>query len=289
MTKSPDSVALRAFSVLEYVVHAGAPVSLEVVTQATGLPKPTAFRILALLQGAGLLAREAVGKRWTLGPRMGALALDLWRQSTLHSVWQAALQAAVDATGESCNFTIREGDEVLYVDRVETTHHLRLHLEPGTRVPLHCTASGKLFLCRMSPEERRRLYERRPLARYTERTITDPGQLERELETTATTLIGTHDSELFADSVAIAVPVLDPSGAITAAVALHAPSSRETLDSCMRFLPVLQQAARRIGELMNTGRGPEPDRLAAGPSPATATHPNAASRRRRAAVSPSTP
>lgn len=245
-----ESIALRAFAVLEEVVRAAAPMSLDEVTQARGLPKPTVFRILSLLQSADLLRREPSTKRYSAGPRLTAFALDLWRQSTFRVQWHRALEEAVEEISESCNLTILEGDKVLYLDRVETRRPLRLHLEPGTRVPLHCTASGKLFLCQMSREQVRRLLGPEPLEAHTARTITRYADLYPELDTVLATQVGTHDCELFDDSVAIAAPIADPSGYIYAAVALHAPTSRESIESCMRHLPALRKAAARIAATM---------------------------------------
>lgn len=245
-----ESIALRAFGLLEIVVRAGRPMSLEELTQASGLPKPTTFRILKLLQSGELLRREPLDKRFTMGPRLTSFALDLWRQSTLRVQWRRALEEAVATIGESCNLTIMEGDEVLYLDRVETTHPLRLHLEPGTRVPLHCTASGKLFLCQMRREDVRRLLGPEPFESFTERTLTTYDALFADLARVKASHVGTHDSERFADSVAIAVPITDHAGHIYAAVAVHAPASRESIESSMRHLPALRAAAARIGSTM---------------------------------------
>lgn len=242
-----DSVALRAFSAVEQVSRAGAPMSLDELTAAIGLPKPTVFRILAMLTAAGLVHKDPQTKRYTVGPRLSALGVYLWRHNTLHAPWREALEFAVARTGESCNLTVPESRRVLYLDRVETDRPLRLHLQPGTRVPLHCTASGKLFLAAMSPQAVEHwLATAQPLERFTPRTITDPERLRHEVETVRRTCVGLHDSELFDDSVALAVSVLDADGRTIGAVAMHAPSAREDIGSCLRHLPALREAAARV-------------------------------------------
>lgn len=289
--KAPtESIALRAFSVLEEIVRCGDPMSLDELTQALDLPKPTAFRILNLLQSADLLHRDALTRRYAIGPRLTAFALDLWRQSTLRAQWHSALQEVVDELDESCNLTILEGNEVLYLDRVETQKPLRLHLAPGTRVPLHCTASGKLFLSQMSRAQRTKLLGPGPLKRYTHRTITDIDTLEKELEIIRITQVGTHDSELFEDSVAIAVPVIDPAGRIYAAVAVHAPSTRASIEGCMQHLPALRRAAERIAATLlgsaddraETGGAQTPKRRST--APRNETRPVARSAKRSAST-----
>lgn len=257
-----ESIALRAFSALECVVRSSVPLTLDEITARIGLPKPTVFRILNLLKEAGLLHRDLASKRFTAGPRLTAFAVDLWRNASLRSHWHRALEAAVAEIGESCNLTLLENDRVLYIDRVETTHPLRLHLEVGTRVPLYCTASGKLFLSQMSTEERRALLGPEPYERFTPTTITDFATLEAALEKTRRSGVGLHDSELFADSVAIAVPIADPSGRTFAAVAMHAPASRMSIRGAEASLPALRRAAATIAATMSSSPALPPERPA---------------------------
>ncbi len=148
--------------------------------------------------------------------------------------------------------TLLEGNSVLYLDRVETHHPLRLHLEVGTRVPLHCTASGKLFLSSMTTAEARQALGDEPYERFTDKTIPAFAPLQAQLKKVRQTGIGTHDCELFDDSVAIAVPVLVPgSDRIFAAVAVHAPASRASIKSSMRFVAPLQRAAAMLAMTMS--------------------------------------
>jgi IclR family acetate operon transcriptional repressor len=249
--RATESIALRAFAALEQIAVAPGPLSLDEFTSALQLPKPTVYRILTLLKEAGLLRREPPGKRYTIGPRLTAFAVDLWRSDTLRAQWHRALEDAVAETGESCNLTLLEGNKVLYLDRVETKHPLRLHLEAGTRVPLHCTASGKLFLSDMNTAEARHLLGEEPYERFTAKTMTSFEPLQAELKRVKRTGVGTHDCELFDDSVAIAVPVLGPGGAVFAAVAVHAPSSRASIKSSMRFVGALQRAAATIAATLS--------------------------------------
>lgn len=245
-----ESIALRAFAALECIVASPQPLSLDEVTSSLGLPKPTVFRILNLLREADLLHRDTTSKRFTAGPRLTAFAVDLWRNASLRAQWHRALEEAVAEIGESCNLTLLENDRVLYIDRVETKHPLRLHLEIGTRVGLHCTASGKLFLSQMSPHQVRAILGEEPYERFTARTITSFEALEAELKRTRRTKVGLHDSELFEDSVAVAVPIADPSGRYFAAVAMHAPASRASIRSAMESLPALHRAAATIAATM---------------------------------------
>jgi len=240
------SSALRAFAVLEFVASADTPPTLEEVTRASGLPKPTVFRILALLARGGLVQREARGKRYAVGQRMSALSLQVQRTSPLRAQRRAVLERLVAEIGETCNFTVLDRNEVVYLDRVETQANVRLHMEIGSRVPLHCTASGKLFLAHLSEAQLDRLLGPGPYKRYTARTTVVREGLARELQKIRASGTSTDVGEFLEGSVCLAVPVRDAKNRVCAAIAVHGPTPRMTLKKAYGFLPALHEAAAAI-------------------------------------------
>lgn len=239
----PDSTTLRAFGLLELIAAADEPPTLEELTRGSGLPKPTVYRILQLLIRGELVEREVSAKRYAAGRRLGELSFAVQMHSPRSGERHAILARLVDEIGETCNFTMLDGNEVVYVDRVETTAVVRLHMRSGSRVPLHCTASGKLFLAHLPPAPARRLIRAAPLRRYTERTIIQPEALERELAKIRLSGIGTDCGEFLEGSVCLAVPVVDPLGRVCAAVAVHGPAPRMSLRRGYTFLPAMRRAA----------------------------------------------
>ncbi len=238
-----SSATLRAIAVLEIIVGADRPVSLSEVMADVDLPKPTVYRILTLLEHSGLLLREPDDKRYTVGPRLARFATEILMNSSVRGSRHAILQRLVDDIGETCNFTMLDGSEVVYLDRVETAWPLRMNLQPGSRVPLHCTASGKLFLAMLSRPQRAKLLDNLPLRRYTENTITDRGKLELELERIRRSKTSTDNEEYLTGLVCVAVPVLSRDGKPCASVAVHAPIARMSMDRALAHVPALRRAA----------------------------------------------
>ena len=247
-----ESAALRAFAVLEHIAAAPKAPTLEDVTRALGMPKPTVFRILRLLADGGLVQRELHEKRYVVGPRAAAFALDVQMQAPQRHERRAILARLVEAIGETCNLTMLDGHEVLYLERVETSANVRLHMKAGSRVPLHCTASGKLLLAALPTSRVRSLLGAGPLQRYTPRTIVDRTALERELQAIRASGVGTDVGEYLADSVCLAVPVKDAQGRTCAAVAVHGPAPRMTLRKGYRFVAAMQDAAKSIAGTFET-------------------------------------
>ncbi|HUY04760.1 MAG TPA: IclR family transcriptional regulator [Rhodocyclaceae bacterium] len=250
LRRLPESATLRAFSLLEHIVRAELPLSLDELTQQCGLPKPTVYRILGLLLQGGLLQREPSGKRYAVASRLADAALELLMHSPLRARRHAILVRLVDQIGETCNFTMLDGDHAVYLDRVETSSPVRLLMEAGSRVPLHCTASGKLFLSQLAEKTVHELLGPGPFKRYTERTITEPDRLARELKKIRGEGVGRDVGEYLEGSVCLAVPVVDAKGRVCATVAVHGPAPRMTLKRGREFLPALRQAALEMSETL---------------------------------------
>lgn len=240
---SAASSTLRAFALLEQIATSDESLSLEELTRASGLPKPTVHRILQLLMRGGLVERQSLDRRYVAGRRLCALSLAVQMRSPRRSERRAILARLVETIGETCNFTMLDGNEVVYVDRVETSAGVRLHMNAGSRVPLHCTASGKLLLSSLPPAQVRRLLGSGPLPRYTDRTITDIAVLERELAKIRASSVGTDVGEYLVGSVCLAIPVRDSQGRMCAAIAVHGPAPRMTLKKGHGFLPAMRRAA----------------------------------------------
>ena len=237
---------LRAFALLERIARADGPVSLRDVAQESSLPKPTVYRMLAMLESASLVVRESEGRRLAPGPRLTRIGLDALLNASARAPRHAILKTLAQSVGETVNLTMLDGSDVVYLDRVETAWPLRMSLQPGSRVPLHCTASGKLLLASLAAARRKRLIAALPLERYTDRTLVDARRLEAELARIRRDGFATDNEEYLAGLVCVAVPVTLRRGRTAACVAVHAPVARMSLRAATGHLPALRRAASEI-------------------------------------------
>jgi DNA-binding IclR family transcriptional regulator len=178
------------------------------------------------------------------------LSLDLLSASVRLAPRRAILEELSKAIGETCNFGVLVGNHLMYLDRIEAGWPFGLRFEPGSRVPLHCTSMGKLFLSFLTPEQRRRLLTASPLHTYTENTITEPMRLEEELVRIRESGISTDNQEFLAGVVCVAVPVHSLNGRVVAGVAVSAPAARMSLDRGLQHVPLLRNAAMKIEATM---------------------------------------
>ncbi len=242
---------LRLLELLERLATDGRALALPDVVALSGWPKPTVHRMLVQLEAGGWLQREPDGRRYALSTRLLRLGEVALSTSSQQGVRHAVLRQLVAEVGESCNLTALSGAEVVYLDRVESAFPLRLELRPGTRVPLHCSASGKLFLAHRSARERQTLLDGLPLSRHTATTLTTRAALDQELDAIRRQGYAL-DAEEFVDGLAcIAVPVRAPGErAVRCALALQAPSARVALAQLPGFLGRLNEAATAIARTL---------------------------------------
>ncbi|GAB2892470.1 IclR family transcriptional regulator [Paralcaligenes sp. KSB-10] len=238
---------LRVPSLLEQLARTQHPQTLAQLAQRLDLPKTTLMRMLRSLVESGLVVQTPNERGYVLGPRATRLALATLRTPSFSRSSRAILGQLVEVLGETCNLTTLDGDEIRYLERVETHHLLRLQLEVGTHVPLHCTASGKLMLASLEPAHCAQILGRIKLGSFTPRTLTDRAALEAELADIRQRGLGIDREEFVLGMVAVAVPVLDAQKKVIAAVACHGPSARISLEFLLNSVPTLKKAALAMG------------------------------------------
>lgn len=240
---SEDVRRLRPLTILEHLTESQQPLTLAQLASLMGAPKSTVMRLLQAMETHGYVLHMPAERGFVPGPRSATLALQTLRTPNMRRGCRAVLRNLVAKLGESCNLTAPDAGRVLYVERVETHEPLRMHLQPGTWVPMHCTASGKLFLSSMSVLERRSILGHMPLNRYSPHTIVDRQELDSELDRIARRGLGIDNEEFVRGMIAVAVPVFGKGEKPVAAIACHAPTARMSLDELMTSVSHLQLAA----------------------------------------------
>ncbi len=249
MLKEPvdkGSRSIRALKILEAMAGTTDALSVSDIAKATGLPKSTAHRLCTLLEKEGFLVPEVSGKGLSMGHRSRNLALGVLAMGGHNAYQHRILSELSSEIGETCNFNVPVGSEILYVDRVETEWPLRTQLPVGSRVPLHCTASGKLYLASLTAGKRNRLIATLELKAYTPNTITDPDTLKAELEEIQREKFSKDVCEFIDGMVAVAVPVTDARGRVAAILACHAPDVRMNIETAIGYLPAIRRAAEAL-------------------------------------------
>ena len=249
MKRERGSTINRVLDILETIASASKPLSATEINDALELPKATAHRLCAELEVSGYLLKKINGKSYLPGNRLHDMAVGVLSHSRFCSQRRAILEDLANKTGETCNIAYADGLNMAYSDRVLSRSPLRLNLPLGTRVPLHCTASGKLFLASMAPRKRKAVIDKLELDQVTPKSITDADKLLAEIAKVEENGYAIDNEEIFEGMIAVAVPISDRENRFYSSLAIQAPVFRFSLDDADKYLPLLREAARDLSTL----------------------------------------
>ena len=233
----------RAATLLDAIAQDDGPVSLKVLSAETGLHPSTAFRILGSLGEVGFVERDSAG-HYQLGRKLLKLAGRVRRGIDIREEARDIMRELRDQVGETVNLTVREGDEVIYVERISARRMMRVEQVVGSRAPLHVTAVGKLMLGELGDEFVRAYADRTGLLAFTPHTITSIGKLLHEVHAVSVEHFAFDNQEAEEGVGCIGSLIYDNSGKVVGGLSISAPIERRS-DA---WIPLVQDAARRISE-----------------------------------------
>jgi len=162
----------RAFDILEFLSRSEEELGVGEIGDATGLAAGTAHRLLATMSSRGYVHRNVRTRRYSLG--LKSLTLAIAARERIGPLALPFLRELMRVSQETANLAILEGRSNMYVEQVAPQRMLRMFTEPGNRVPLHSSGTGKVLLAYQPPRLVDFIVERAGLSRQTASTITDP-------------------------------------------------------------------------------------------------------------------
>jgi IclR family acetate operon transcriptional repressor len=241
----PSRSVVRAINLLKVVaLQARQPVRLTDVVQMTGLPKTTCHRLLNVLCDEGLLRIDDYG-RFAPGPLLLAMGMNFIGQADVREIAHPAMVEFTQLTGETTHLGVLHFPMVVYIDKVESPHAVRMHSQIGAVNPVYRTGLGKALIA-FSSEELIAEVCAGPLEATTRNTITDGEALRADLILTRERGYSVDDVENEAGIRCIGAPILGHDGRPIAAVSLAGPDVRLTLKVAHELGPSLVAVTREI-------------------------------------------
>jgi DNA-binding IclR family transcriptional regulator len=217
--------------------------SLTQISRRAGLPLSTTHRIVTDLAGWGALERTSDGA-WHIGLRLWELATSCPRGQLLREVALPFMQDLYERTHENVQIAVREGTELVFVERIAGHHSVDLLTRVADRFPLASTGMGRVLLA-FSPVDIQEAVLSTPLHPATSFTVTDPDRLREELARIRREHYTISDRQLSEDTVAIAAPVrIGAKGPVHAVLGIILSADRR--DTVRRLRDPLLHAARGI-------------------------------------------
>jgi len=240
--KSPIQVIERMMKLLDVLSYYHDPVSLKQLALETGLHPSTAHRILAAMGVTGFVERAEPGT-YQLGIRLLELGNLVKSRINIRDSALPLMQRLHKEIGESVNLGVRQGDEIVYVERTSSGRSsVRVVHLVGARAPLHVTAVGKLFLVEDGTAGVRDYAKRTGLPGLTPNSLTTLPALERELDKVRRHGVAFDNEEIELGLRCIAAPIRDDSGELVAGLSVSAPADRHSAG----WAPLVRQVAAEI-------------------------------------------
>jgi IclR family acetate operon transcriptional repressor len=164
----------------------------------------------------------------------------------LRKMSRPVLQKLWTATGETVNLAILDGQQILYLAVIESSHTFRFASQVGARRPLYCTALGKAILSHLPAEETDDLLRSLSYERFTPHTMTQPGRLKKDLLKTRLRGFALDDEEAVLGARCIAAPVFDANARVIGGLSVSGPITRITQEKIAPFASILKKAAQSI-------------------------------------------
>jgi DNA-binding IclR family transcriptional regulator len=234
--------------------------TLDELAAVIDVHKSTVLRLLRTLEEHRFVRREGV-RHYRLGTALFDLANKALEDLDVRRAAEPALRELNAETGHTVHLASYEDGEVVYIDKYDSTHPVRMYSRIGKRAPLHCTAVAKVLLAERP--ETREIAQRMEYPRLTANTITDPERYLAELAQVRERGYAIDNSEHEDFIHCVAAPVRGQRGEVIAAVSLSVPKVFLDYDGLMALVPRLRATAAAAstecgwtgGERMAGGQG----------------------------------
>lgn len=247
----------KLMRLVDLVATAREPLRFSDILAQSGEPRGTVHRQLSHLLEEGLLETGADGC-YRPGLRLLTLASEAWSRNDFRTVAAPHLQALHAATGETVHLGVLRGQDVVYLDKVESRQSVRMHSEVGRASPLHCTGIGKAALSILPPEHAADLITTLPLKAFTATTLTSVKALEAELASIRRLGHAFDREEHEAGIRCVAAPIAGGQGGFAAGVSVTGPAYRVAEEQLLTWAPLVRETARRISDETAIRLGPRP-------------------------------
>jgi DNA-binding IclR family transcriptional regulator len=215
----------RTFDILEVIGHSVTPVGLKYITDATGLPKSTVYRLLNNLESRDYIRCDSNGN-YRLGVQLLMMSQRAEQNFEIKDLARKYLHHLNELTKETVHLAILAKSRILYVDAVESPHALRLVAKLGTTNFVHSTALGKALLIRHKDSRIKEILAEEGMEKRTEHTLCNPEDFLQEMKTVRTCGYALDDCESEIDGRCIGAPIYDNMGNIVAAISISGLVSR---------------------------------------------------------------
>ncbi|HZG73457.1 MAG TPA: IclR family transcriptional regulator [Chondromyces sp.] len=241
----------RAADILElFLTSSSLELSVKEISQELGLSKSTIHGLIKTLEHKGYLQQDPRDLKYRLGMKLFELGNKVGNNLEIGKVARPIIEKLVEELKETVHMVILQRDEVIYIEKVEGPHALRIYSEVGKRAPIHCTGVGKAILAFQNEDEIERMLSKTNLEAFTEKTLTNKEEIKEQLKVIRERGYSIDDEEIELGLKCIAAPIFNHQGKVVASVSCAAPAMRLDEKRLSEVIEGIKRAADEISHHM---------------------------------------
>jgi DNA-binding IclR family transcriptional regulator len=240
-----DKAFIKGLRLIEELAHSDQPRGITDLANTLELTKSNVHRLLATLISQGYVRQVPPQSHYALTTRIWELGSHVIRRMDLTQIARPAMTRLAEQTGETVHLSVLDGSDVVYLDKIESAHHIRAHTSVGSRAPAYTVATGKAMLAQM-PDDYIDRFEGR-MERYTDTTRTSIAELREDIRLTREQGHAiVPEGEWREGIAACACAILNRTGDLAGAIGMSGPDSRIKRKQLKEIAPMVMDAARTI-------------------------------------------
>ena len=249
--KDQDAVAsvMKVFAILQSISEEP-EIGITALSQKVLMPKSTLFRFLQTLKMLGYVNQEEDGDKYSLTLKLFELGSKALEHIDLVKYADAKMQDLSKITKETTHLGIIDGENLVYIHKVDSQYQLRMYSRIGRHRPLYCTAIGKILLAWLQESEVQSILKQVEFIQYTKNTLPNIDQLLNELKEVRQLGYAADQEEVELGLLCLAAPIYNRFGTVIAGLSLSFPALRFDTDQKQRYIQLLHQYAAEISACM---------------------------------------
>ena len=239
---------VRAIKIIECFSENGFELNLSEIVHKTNLPKATVHRILTTLKNGGLVNQNLENRKYKLGLKLFELGSLVFRKLKLREVALPLIEKLSEESGETVHLGILDKEEIISIEKVDSSFSLRSNIYIGKRTPAYCTGVGKALLAFQLPDKIRLFLQQSKRKKHTLNTVIDADKLETELERVRKEGFAVDNMEHEEGIRCVAAPIRNYEGKVVASISISGPSIRITEKKIPQFALMVKETAETISK-----------------------------------------
>jgi len=240
----------RALQLLELLANEGRELSLTEIANGLGRPKSTVHGILSTLRDYRFVDQSAQNGRYRLGIRLFEFGHKVARNWDIREIALPIMKKLNREFGEMVQLATEDAGEVFYIEKIDSTHIIRIVSDLGMHLPMHCTGLGKAMLAYRTPSEVKRILAQSGMRSMTNNTITDIIKMDEELANVRKQGYAVDNQEIMVGLRCIAAPIRDKNGAVVYAISAAGLAERFTGEYFESLRDAITESAAEISRLL---------------------------------------